>query len=163
VAIFPAPLPATDANKRKASDWIQSVEGGKDKRNMSYNGAYKRMGTGLYEGGGTRLDTALKQALGMKPSTVFVISDGQIAKNPQRSDNSDSSKQDSQTEITQQELIDLAQNLQKELEIPARIHTIYFVTGKAKNEEEQILRALARRNEGRFKQVEAERVKPESR
>ena len=163
VAMFPAPQPATDANKLKASEWLQKVQGGDDKREMSYNRAYKRMGTGLYEGGGTRLDTALKQALGMKPSTVFVISDGQIAKNPPRSDDSDSSKRGDQLEITQQDLINMVQDLQKGLETPARIHTIYFVTGKAKNEEEQKLRTLARRNDGRFKQIEAERVKSDDR
>jgi hypothetical protein len=42
--------------------------------------------------------------------------------------------------------------------VPARIHAIYFVTGKAKNEEENKLRSLARRNDGRFKQVNAERA-----
>ena len=163
VAMFPAPLPATDANKAKAAAWLKSVDGGKDKSGMSYKGAYSKMGTGLYEGGGTRLDTALKQALGMKPSTVFIISDGQIARHSQQSNDSDSPKQDNQTEITEKEIIDLAQGLQKGLETPARIHTIYFVTGKAKEQEEQKLRALARRNEGRFKQIEAERVKPEGR
>jgi hypothetical protein len=48
------------------------------------------------------------------------------------------------------------------LELPARIHSIYFVTGKAKNEEENRLRSLARRNDGRFKQVNAERAEAEA-
>lgn len=160
VAMFPDPLPATDANKEKAAAWIQKVDGGDDKKDMSYNRAYKRMGTGLYEGGGTRLDTALKQALGMRPSTVFVISDGQIAKNPPRGDDaSDSGGRGNQTDISQEELLEIVKEAQAKLEMPARVHAIYFVTGKAKNEEEQKLRSLARRNDGRFKQVEAERAK----
>jgi hypothetical protein len=153
VAMFPQLEPATDANKAKAQEWIKSVDGGKDKSKMSYHGAYKRMGTGMYEGGGTRLDTALKQALGMKPTSVFVISDGQIAKSPSRDAGGDGRGE--QTEIEQEELIDLVKGLQAQLEVPARIHVVYFVTGRAKNEEEQRLRSLARRNDGRFKQVEA--------
>lgn len=160
VAMFPEPQPATDANKQKATDWIQKVEGGKDEPQMSYHRAYRRMGTGLFEGGGTRLDTALKQALAMRPSTVFVISDGQIAKNPPRdSDSSDSDRRGKQTEVSQEELLDIVKEAQSGMEVPARIHSIYFVTGRAKNVEENRLRALARRNDGRFKQVDAERAK----
>lgn len=152
VAMFPQLEPATEANKGKAEEWIKSVDGGKEKQNMRYNGAYKRMGTGLYEGGGTRLDTALKQALGMKPTSVFVISDGQIAKSPPRDGGDDRSEQ---TDIEQDELLDMVKESQAQLEVPSRIHVIYFVTGKAKSEEEKKLRSLARRNDGRFKQVEA--------
>ena len=152
VAMFPQLEPATEANKGKAEEWIKSVDGGKEKQNMRYNGAYKRMGTGLYEGGGTRLDTALKQALGMKPTSVFVISDGQIAKSPPRDGGDDRSEQ---TDIEQEELLDMVKESQAQLEVPSRIHVIYFVTGKAKSEEEKKLRSLARRNDGRFKQVEA--------
>jgi hypothetical protein len=152
VAMFPQLEPATEANKGKAEEWIKSVDGGKEKQNMRYNGAYKRMGTGLYEGGGTRLDTALKQALGMKPTSVFVISDGQVAKSPPRDGGDDKSEQ---TDIEQEELLDVVKELQAQLEVPSRIHVIYFVTGKAKSEEEKKLRSLARRNDGRFKQVEA--------
>jgi len=159
VAMFPEPQPATDANKEKAFAWIQSVEGGKENRDMSINRGYRRMGTVRSEGGGTRLDTALKQALDMRPSTVFVISDGQIAKNPPRDkDEDESGKRGNQTDISQEELIDIVQASQAKLEVPARIHSIYFVTGKAKNDEENRLRALARRNDGRFKQVNAERA-----
>jgi hypothetical protein len=152
VAMFPQLEPATEANKGKAEEWIKSVDGGKEKHNMRYNGAAQRMGTGLYEGGGTRLDTALKQALGMKPTSVFVISDGQVAKSPPRDGGDDKSEQ---TDIEQEELLDVVKELQAQLEVPSRIHVIYFVTGKAKSEEEKKLRSLARRNDGRFKQVEA--------
>ena len=159
VAMFPDPLPATDVNKERAVAWIESLDGGEDKKEMSINRAYRRMGTVRYEGGGTRLDTALKQALDMRPSTIFVISDGQIAKNPPRDkDEAESGKRGNQTEISQEELIDTVQEYQAKLEVPARIHSIYFVTGRAKNEEEQKLRSLARRNDGRFKQVNAERA-----
>jgi hypothetical protein len=36
------------------------------------------------------------------------------------------------------------------------MHVIHFLTQQAKQEEEDVWRSLARRNEGRFKQVKAE-------
>ena len=151
VAMFPEPQPATQSNKAKASEWIAKVNGGRDK-NMSYKSTYSKMGTGLYEGGGTRTDTALKQALSMRPSTVFLISDGEMSRHvpTSREFGFDSSK------IEERELLGMIKDLQEELEEPARIHVIHFLTTEARKEEEDLLKTLSRRNEGRFKQVEAE-------
>ncbi len=151
VAMFPDPQPATESNKKKAAEWIARVNGGKGK-NMSYKNTYQKMGTGLYEGGGTRTDTALKQALSMKPSTIFLISDGEMSRNvgTSREFGFESSK------IEERELLGMVKDLQKDLEEPARIHVIHFLTTKARKEEEDLLKSLSRRNDGRFRQVEAE-------
>jgi hypothetical protein len=150
VAMFADPQPATESNKQKAAEWIQKVNGGRE-RNISYNSTYRKLGTGLYEGGGTRTDTALKQALSMRPSTVFLISDGEMSRNLEtsREFGFESSK------IEERELLGMVKDLQEELEEPARIHVIHFLTSKARKEEEDLLRSLARRNDGRFRQVEA--------
>lgn len=167
VAMFPEVLPATDANKASAAEWIQSVDGGMNKRSMSYFGAYSRMGTGLYEGGGTRLDTAMKQALSMRPSTIFLITDGEINRSsrgrepePPPDDDGKGGKggghQFTGTKITRQDILGIIKNAQKSLEEPAKIHVIHFLTKLAKKDEEDILRAIARGNDGRFKAVKAE-------
>jgi hypothetical protein len=154
VAMFPDMQPATDANKQKAAAWIQSVDGGRDKRGMSYRGAYSKMGTGLYEGGGTRTDTALKQALSMRPSTIFLISDGEMSRRG-GADQADN-KEGQSGEIDERELLSIVSEGQKKLETPARIHVIHFLTKAAREEEEKTLRSVARRNDGRFRQVKAE-------
>jgi hypothetical protein len=150
VAMFPDPQPATESNKKKAADWITKVNGGRE-RNISYKNTYQKMGTGLYEGGGTRTDTALKQALSMQPSTVFLISDGEMSRNMQTSKEFGFEN----SKIEERELLNMVKDLQEELKEPARIHVIHFLTTKARKEEENLLKTLSRRNDGRFKQVEA--------
>ena len=151
--MFPDMQPATDANKTKAAAWIESVNGGRDKQGMSYRGAYSKMGTGLYEGGGTRTDTAMKQALSMRPSTVFLITDGEMSR---RGGAAGAQESGQGGDITEKELLDIIKEGQGKMEQPARIHVVHFLTKAAKDEEEKILRGVARRNEGRFKQVKAE-------
>lgn len=150
VAMFPEPQPASDANKTRAAEWIDRVDGGREK-NMSYKSTYSKRGTGLYEGGGTRTDTALKQALSMRPSTVFLISDGEMSRNTATS--REFGFENSQ--IGERELLGMVKDLQEKLEEPARIHVIHFLTTQARPEEEDLLRSVARRNDGRFRQVEA--------
>ncbi len=152
VAMFPDMQPATDPNKAKAAAWIESVNGGRDKAGMSYKGTYSKMGTGVYEGGGTRTDTALKQALGMRPSTIFLITDGEMSRNTATSKEFGFEG----AEIDERELLGMIGDLQKKLDQPARIHAVHFLTKAARKEEEQKLRSLTRRNEGRFRQVKAE-------
>lgn len=157
VAMFPEVQPATEANKQKAVEWIQKVDGGGDKRGASYRGTYSKMGTGLYEGGGTRTDTALKQALLLRPSTIFLITDGEMSRlggAAGAQDEKDGERQGSG--ISEEELLDIVEKGQKKLEEPARIHVVHFLTKAARSEEEKVLRTIARRNDGRFKQVKAE-------
>jgi hypothetical protein len=151
VAMFPDMQPATDTNKKKAETWIQSVEGGSDKSGLSYKSAYSKMGTGLYEGGGTRTDTAMKQALSMRPSTIFLISDGEMSRSGGGQDD-----QQKGGDIDERELLAIIAEAQKPLETPARIHVIHFLTKAARDEEEKTLRGVARRNDGQFRQVKAE-------
>jgi hypothetical protein len=151
VAMFPDMQPATDTNKKKAETWIQSVEGGSDKSGLSYKSAYSKMGTGLYEGGGTRTDTAMKQALSMRPSTIFLISDGEMSRSGGGQDD-----QQKGGDIDERELLSIIAEAQKPLETPARIHVIHFLTKSARDEEEKTLRGVARRNDGQFRQVKAE-------
>ncbi|MFM8810436.1 MAG: hypothetical protein ACKOJB_16310 [Chthoniobacterales bacterium] len=161
VAMFPELQPATDANKATGKAWVEKVDGGYEKR-ISYKN-YRRMGTGMSEGGGTRIDTALKQALSMSPSTIFVITDGEMSRKGKSDDDDEKDKQkgksgwDSQT-ITDRDLLAIVESEQAKLAVPARIHTVHFVTGKARKNEEDTLRSLARKNDGRFKQVNAERA-----
>lgn len=157
VAMFPEMLPATDANKKKAAEWIESVDGGRDKRGMSYRGTYSKMGTGLYEGGGTRTDTALKQALSMRPSTIFLITDGEMSRRggPPAAEQADD-KEEASGDIDERELLGIISDLQKKLDQPARLHVVHFLTKAAREEEEKKLRSVARRNDGRFRQVKAE-------
>ena len=156
VAMFPDMQPATDANKQKAAEWIQRVDGGRDKRGMSYRGAYSKMGTGLYEGGGTRTDTAMKQALSMRPSTIFLITDGEMSRRGGPGGDTQGDKDKGGGNIDERELLSIIAEGQKPLETPARIHVIHFLTKAARDEEEKTLRGVARRNDGRFRQVKAE-------
>jgi len=169
VAMFPEVLPATDANKKSAAEWVQSVDGGMNKRSMSYWGTYSKMGTGLYEGGGTRLDTAMKQAISMRPSTIFLITDGEINRSsrgrepdpPPAPDDGDKGgkggkHQFTGTKITKQDILGIIRDAQKPLEEPAKIHVIHFLTKLARKDEEDILRSIARGNDGRFKAVKPE-------
>ncbi|MFM8457928.1 MAG: hypothetical protein ACKOB0_03145, partial [Chthoniobacterales bacterium] len=115
VAMFPQAQPATDANKEKAVAWVQGVDGGFENKQMTYNKAYRRMGTGMYEGGGTRPDTALKQALGMTPSTVFLITDGEMSRSGKRGDDEDDKNRQrgkggwNNQPIEQQELLEIVE------------------------------------------------------
>lgn len=159
VAMFPEVQPASDANKKKAAAWVESVDGGRDKRGMSYRGTYSKMGTGLYEGGGTRTDTALKQALSMRPSTVFLITDGEMSRMGSAASAREDDKKGGESQgsgIGEDELLGIIKDGQAKMEQPARIHVVHFLTKAARDDEEKILRAVARRNDGRFKQVKAE-------
>ena len=159
VAMFPEPQPASDGNKAKAAAWVESVDGGSDKSGASYKSKYSQMGTGLYEGGGTRTDTALKQALSMRPSTVFLITDGEMSRmgGGAPAEEEDRKKDDgASSDITEAELLRMIKDLQGKMEQPARIHVVHFLTKAARDEEEKVLRSVARRNDGRFQQVKAE-------
>lgn len=171
VAMFPEARPATEDNKKAAAAWIESVDGGSGKRSMSYWGAYHRMGTGLYEGGGTRTDTALKQALSMRPSTIFLITDGEMGRSSRSrapegeadggEEGSDGTTQGGKTKqpegnkITKEDVLRIIREGQEKMEEPARIHVVYFLTRAAKPAEENVLRAIARGNSGQFRVVKA--------
>jgi hypothetical protein len=129
-------VPATDQNKTAAKEFLAAVDGR----------AYQRLPTlckdVLREGeGGTRHDLALRQAFTLQPEVIYLLSDGNALKG--------------QTPIPNEELWSLTKDLQKGLVQEARLHTIYFVTGKTKPGERDLIQKLAQRNGGRFKEVEA--------
>jgi len=135
-------LPANDENKAAATQWINDLS---EDPEMSISG---RSGNGpkLMEGGGTRLDTAMKQIFQMQPEVVFLITDGEINRG-----NFDA--------IPEREMLDIIGKLQAGMSQPARIHVIHYLTSVTKGDEVKTLRSIARRNEGRFRQVKAEPVK----
>jgi hypothetical protein len=87
----------------------------------------------------------------MQPSTVFLISDGEMSRNVQTSREFGFEE----SKIEERDLLGMVRDLQEELDEPARIHVIHFLTTQAREEEEDLLKSLARRNDGRFRQVEA--------
>jgi hypothetical protein len=72
-------------------------------------------------------------------------------------DKEEDKKDDRQSSsISDDELLGIIKEFQEKMETPTRIHVVHFLTKAARDEEEKVLRAVARRNDGRFKQVKAE-------
>lgn len=153
-------LPATDANKAAAREWIQGLSEDPD---MSIG---KRPGRGpkLMEGGGTRLDTAMKQTFSFQPEVVYIITDGEINRGSGSRRESERESRNSRNysesdKIGEREMLAIISELQKELPEPARIHTILYETSVVRPEEERTIRAIARHNGGKFRKVEAKEIK----
>jgi hypothetical protein len=120
------------------------------------------------EGGGTRLDTAMKQVFKFQPEVIYIITDGEINRGggSRGKDDDDSNKRgggrnehDESNKITERDMIQLIDEFQKGLPQPARIHTILYQTHVTKADEENTIRAIARHNGGRFQTVKAEELK----
>jgi hypothetical protein len=129
-------VPASAENREAARAFIAGLDGH----------AYRRLGRMCAqvlrdEAGGTRHDLALRQAFTLKPEVVYLISDGNAMRGTDA--------------MANEEIWSLARGLQKELETPARLHAIYFVTGPAKANERELLQKLARSNGGKFREVSA--------
>lgn len=133
-------VPATVPNKQDAVQWVRDL----DENPSASIGSRRGSGPKLMEGGGTRLDTGLKQAFGFEPEVIFIVTDGEI--------NRGSSK------ISEDEILDIIRELQKTLTEPARIHMIHYETAVARDDEISAMRAIASRNKGRFRQVEAKEL-----
>lgn len=130
-------IPATDANKAEAIAFIRD--------GLSAN-AYRRLDSlcrhVLREGpGGTRHDLALRQAFAMRPEIIYMLSDGNALMG--------------EAVIPTEDLLALARDLQRSLPTPARLHTIYFMTGPDKPAERELLQDIAGRNGGRFTDFDA--------
>lgn len=157
-------IPATDPNKAAAREWIQGLS---EDPQMSIG---RRAGNGpkLMEGGGTRLDTAMRQTFKFQPEIIYVITDGEINRggggygNREENDNRGGNRRDDDggsNKIGEREMVQIIEDLQKTLPQPARIHTLMYQTSVVRPEEIQTLRAIARRNNGKFRQVKAEETK----
>lgn len=143
-------VPATDANKAAARDWVMNLD---ENPSVSISG---RRGNGpkLMEGGGTRLDTGFKVAFKMQPDLIFLITDGEINRGEEK--------------ISQADITGQLKELQKELkkargddsdEAECKIHVIQYMTTVAKADEVQTLQAIARQNHGRYRTIKAEETK----
>ncbi len=97
--------------------------------------------------GGTRHDYALELAFSLKPETIYMLTDG----------NATAYQEDTRRlkEIPANDLYKIAETGQKTLPKKARLHTIYYLNAKEKNEERQMLQQLASRNGGQFQTVRA--------
>lgn len=133
-------VPATVANKQEAGAWVLAID---ERPNVTIS---SRRGEGpkLMEGGGTRLDTGLKQAFSFEPEVIFIVTDGEI--------NRGSAK------IREDEILEIIDELQKTAPEKARIHVIQYETAIARDEEIDAMRAIAAKNKGRFRKVKAKEL-----
>ncbi|HSH38707.1 MAG TPA: VWA domain-containing protein [Chthoniobacterales bacterium] len=134
----PALVPATDANKSAAIAHIQS--------DVDFNKAKKKPD----RPGGTRHDYALEEAFKLKPETVYMITDGNAT---------GQSLSDPAKKIEPEDIYRVVDEGQKTLSKKARVHAIYYITGKEKADERQMLQRLASRTGGQFREVEAKNRK----
>ena len=96
--------------------------------------------------GGTRHDYALTELLRLNPESAFMLTDGNATA---------SQPGGGMTPIPSKDLLEILQNASEERENLPRIHTIYYLTGADKKEEEDMLKDIARKTKGRFRKVEA--------
>ena len=97
--------------------------------------------------GCTRHDLALAEAFSLKPETIYMLTDGNATAYQEGTGGL--------KEIPANDLYKIAETGQKTLSKKARLHTIYYLNAKEKNEERQMLQQLASRNGGQFQTVRA--------
>lgn len=128
---------ATDANKSEAKDYIQNQ--------IDVHTAGPTKG----RPGGTRHDYALEELFKLQPETAFMLTDG----NATRSGAGASGR--GVEVIPEKELVDQIDTAGKGMERLPRIHTIYYMTGRDVKTEEDLLKAIARKTQGKFSKVKA--------
>jgi hypothetical protein len=129
----PELVPATEENRQTAIAHIQNE--------VDYKTARARG-----RPGGTRHDYALEEAFSLKPETIYMLTDGNATA---------SQPGGGLKPIPPQEIYKVAEEGQKQLSKKAHLHVIYYLNGKEKSDEADMLRGLASRNSGRFQKVEA--------
>jgi hypothetical protein len=129
----PELVPATEENKQAAIAHMQ-IE-------VDYKTA-KPKG----KPGGTRHDYALEEAFSLNPETIYMLTDGNATA---------AQPHGGLRPIPPQEIYKVAEEGQKRLPRKARLHVIYYLNGKEKSDEVDMLRGLASRNSGKFQKVEA--------
>lgn len=133
---------ATDANKAEAREHIL--------KEVDANSAPPSGG----RPGGTRHDYALEELLRLAPEVAFMLTDGNATRSTGRG---------GMSAIPEKEIFDQLETAGKDAAVLPRIHTIYYMTGADKKEEEDLLRGIARRSKGKFRKVEAAGVKERER
>jgi hypothetical protein len=130
----PELVPATEENKQAAVGHIQ--------KEVDYKKAKPQLG----KPGGTRHDYALAEAFSLKPETIYMLTDG----------NATASQPGGGLQpIPPQEIYKIVEEGQKQLLKKAHLHVIYYLNGKEKSDEVDMLRGLASRNSGKFQKIEA--------
>lgn len=130
----PELVPASTENKAAAVAHIQSE--------VDMNSAGPRKD----RPGGTRHDYALEAAFALKPEIIYMLTDG----------NATAAQPGGGVKpIEPDEIWKAAEAGQETLGKKARLHAIYYVTGADKEDERRMLRTLASRNGGKFREVEA--------
>lgn len=131
---------ATDENKRLAKEHIITE--------VDANTAPPTGG----RPGGTRHDYAIEELLRLAPETAFMLTDGNATA---------SQPGGGMTTIPADTLVSQLTEAAKAKEVLPRINTIYYLTGADKKEEEDMLKAIARKTKGKFRKVEAPTAKPD--
>jgi hypothetical protein len=130
----PELVPATDQNKRDATDYLQNE--------VDFHGAPPKD----VRPGGTRHDYAIEEAFRLQPEVIFMLTDG----------NATAYQPGGGTKTIQaSDIWNVASEGQKTLPKPARLHVIYYLTGADKEDERKMLKTLAGRNRGQFREAEA--------
>ena len=129
---------ATEGNKATAKDYIQAkVDVGK-------------AGPTGGRPGGTRHDYALEALFEAGAEVAFMLTDG----------NATASQPGGGLQVIEDRAIfKLISEAKKELEALPRVHTLYYLTGQDKREEEKMLRGIASRTGGKFRMVKVEKRK----
>lgn len=130
----PQLVPATEENRRAAIAHIQE--------DIDYKSAKAKPG----RPGGTRHDYALGEAFALKPETIYMLTDGNATAYQ---------KGGGLKPIPSAEIFHAAEEGQKALTKKAHLHVIYYLSGREKPEEVEMLRGLASRNGGKFQKVAA--------
>ena len=132
----PTLLPASDENKRLAKQHIQT--------NVDVGKAGPRGG----RPGGTRHDYALEALFKLNPEVAFMLTDGNATR---------SLGGGRMETIQSKDLYRQISDAKKNHPSVPRVHTVYYLTGNDKREEERMLRGIASRTGGRFRRVKAAR------
>ena len=129
---------ATDANKSEARAHIQ--------QSVDANSSPPTGG----RPGGTRHDYAIEELLRLAPEVAFMLTDGNATR---------STGSGGMSTIPAEEIFKQIEQAAKDTPSLPRVHTIYYMTGADRKEEEDLLRGIARKTKGKFRKVEAAGVK----
>jgi len=127
-------VPATDQNKAAAIEHIQT--------GVDFKTGRPKDG----RPGGTRHDYALEETFKLQPEVIFMLTDGNATA---------SQGGGGLTPIPAEDIWKVAEAGQKSMAKEARLHVIYYVNARTREEERKMLRGLASKNSGKFREVEA--------
>ncbi len=139
-------VPATDANKAAVAEVIRALD--RDVIMKIQREWKDSIREGTKE---TRPDLGLKLAYTYRPEIIYILADGEATKN------------NNTVKITASDISEVIKNLNKTIDTPPRIHSVYYITAKAKPSEEEFMQAIARVGGGRFIKIDAAKALREMR